>query len=209
MSAARVLVLNSCVSGAGRSLLILLDRRDKRVELSAVIPEEGVIASRLSAAQEISHVPEFVERIWRSPYQWPDRLHMPWAHPIASMWSLSVAARRIEAIAEGVRPDVIYCNQMLAKPLGVRIGNSLGLPVVFHSRATHHLTVDDLFYSWLGARKCVKRIICNSEAAARVYRRSSGRKTIVVPNGIDTDFSSRRVVEATLRRSHEIPGGPS
>ena len=168
------------------------------------MPRPGVIASHLRASQ-IYYVPEFVERIRRSPYAWPDRLRLPWAHIPASLYALSVAASRILRLAKETGPDLIYCNHMLAKPIGALVGAIAGIPVIFHSRGVHHLWADDIFYRWLGKRKSVKKIICNSEASARVYRRRSAAKVTVVPNSIDTGRFSRRAVEPLLRKEHRLP----
>ena len=77
-----VLFLNSCVhgGGAGRSLDALLRVPDPRIRPIVAMPEPGVIAARLEGAARLAFVPEFVERLSRSPYAWPDRLGVPWAH---------------------------------------------------------------------------------------------------------------------------------
>ncbi len=203
----RVLFLNSCVSGggAGRSLVSLLGAGDGRIEASVVMPGRGVIAAHLEGKARLYYLPLFVERLGRSPYRWPDRLGIPWAHPAASLWALAGAARGIGGLARRIGPHLIYCNHMLAKPVGAAVGSRLGIPVVFHSRAVHHLRADDLFYSWLGARSSVRLIICNSEAAARVYRRRSDPKVRIVPNGIDTELFSRSAVTPALRKELGIP----
>ncbi len=202
----KVLFLNSCVhgGGAGWSLAAILGVPDERLEASVVMPRPGVIASHLKSSR-IHYVPEFVERMRRSPYDWPDKLRLPWAHVPASIYALTVAAFRIFRLAKETGPDLIYCNHMLAKPIGALVGAIAGIPVIFHSRGVHHLWVDDIFYRWLGNRKSVKKIICNSEASARVYRRRSAAKVIIVPNSIDTTRFSRQAVTPLLRKEHRLP----
>jgi len=203
----KILVLNSCVNGggAGRSLETLLAVRDPRIEPIVVMPAPGMLAQRITGVAELVFIPEFVERMRRSPYSWPDRMHMPWLHPLASIFSLLVCISKLTRLAKAIRPDVIYCNHMLAKPVGVAVGARTGIPVVFHSRACHQLWADGKFYDWLGRRKIVKRIICNSEASATVYRRNSDAKVIIIPNGIDLDHYNRQATQASLRLEFQIP----
>jgi glycosyltransferase involved in cell wall biosynthesis len=192
----KVLVLNSCVNGggAGRSLEASLSVADPRLSPVVAMPAPGVIAAKIAPYARLVYVPEFVERMTRSPYAWPDRLHVPWLHLPANLVALTRAIDRLVAIATELRPQVIYCNHMLAKPVGVAVGARTGIPVVFHSRACHALWIDAAFYRWLGRREAVARIICNSEASAAVYRRHSDAKVTIVPNGIDVrEFSAAAV----------------
>lgn len=196
-----VLFLNSCIhgGGAGRSLDALLRVPDPRIRPVVALPEPGVIAERLESAARLAFVPEFVERLSRSPYAWPDRVHAPWAHLPANGYALWRALGKLVRVVEDVRPAVIHCNHMLAKPLGAALGARTGVPVVFHSRACHHLWIDGAFYGWLGRRRIVRRIICNSEASARVYRRRSAAKVCIVPNSLDPVRFDRRIVAPRLR----------
>ncbi len=199
--ATRVLFLNSCVNGggAGRSLAALLSVPQEGMESWVVMPEPGVVAAHLRGVAHIEYVPEFVERLGRSPYAWPDRLRMQWLHGPASAYALALATRKIIALARRIKPDVIHCNHMLAKPIGTMVGAAVGIPVVFHSRAVHQIPIDGAFYSWLGARKAVSRIICNSAASAEVYRRRSAEKITIIPNSIDVSVFSRRQTAPRLR----------
>ena len=203
----KILVLNSCVNGggAGRSLEALLTAPDPRIEAIVAMPAPGMLAQRIERVAELAFIPEFVERMRRSSYMWPDWLHMPWLHPVASVFGLFICIGKLTRLAKANRPDVIYCNHMLAKPIGVAVGARTGIPVVFHSRACHQLWADGKFYDWLGRRKIVKRIICNSEASAAVYRRNSDVKVTIIPNGIDLNHYNRQATQASLRREFQIP----
>lgn len=201
-----VLFLNSCVhgGGAGRSLDALLRVPDPRIRPLVVMPVPGVMAARLRERARLAFVPEFVERLSRSPYTWPDRLHAPWAHLPANGYALWRALDRLTDLVRQTRPDVIHCNHMLAKPLGAALGARTGVPVVFHARACHRLWADHAFYAWLGRRPIVRRIICNSQASARVYRRHSGAKVRVIPNCLDPAQFDRRHVRPLLRRDYGL-----
>ncbi len=196
-----VLFLNSCVhgGGAGRSLDALLRIPDPRIRPIVAMPEPGVMAARLEGAARLVFVPEFVERLSRSPYTWPDRLRVPWAHLPANGCALPRALGKLARLVEETHPDVIHCNHMLAKPLGAALGARTRIPVVFHSRACHHLWIDGVLYDWLGRRRIVRRIICNSEASARVYRRHSADKVRIIPNSLDPAQFDRRAVAPRLR----------
>lgn len=202
----KVLVLNSCINagGAGRSLQANLSVADPRLKAIVAMPAPGVLAAQLEGLADIVFVPEFVERMTRSPYAWPDRMRMPWLHLPANLFALSRCVERLVHLVESLRPDVIYCNHMLAKPVGVAVGSRTGVPVVFHSRACHDLWIDGKFYDWLGQRTCVRRIICNSEASAAVYRRHSNDKVTIIPNGIDLREFSAAAVDSSARRDHGI-----
>lgn len=203
----RVLFLNSCVSGggAGRSLGAILSVADPRVEPIVAMPVPGVMAERLDGHAQLVFVPEFVERMRRSPYTWPDRLHLSWLHPPASVFSLLRCIRKLSGVVRKFEPDVIHCNHMLAKPVGVALGSRTGLPVVFHSRACHQMWADRRLYERLGRHERVRRIICNSEASAAAYRRFSNDKVVIIPNGIDVDRYSRAATATGLRREFGIP----
>lgn len=202
----RALFLNSCINGggAGRSLASLLSVADPRIEALVVMPAPGVLAARLEGAAQLEFVAEFVERMKRSPWSWPDRMGMPWMHVPANVFGLGRCVARLAGLVREWQPDVIHCNHMLAKPIGAAVGVLTGVPVVFHSRACHQLWIDGAFYGWLGRRACVRRIICNSEASATVYRHRSNDKVTVIPNGIDVAAFSRHAVEPVLRRDFDI-----
>lgn len=204
----KVLFLNSCVSGggAGRSLQALLSVPDRRIRATVAMPGPGVLAARLPADINTEIVPGFVERLLRSPYRWPDRWHVPWLHLLANVYAIGHAVLTLRRVVKRLQPDVIHCNHMLAKPIGALVGAMTGTPVVFHSRACHHLWIDGVFYSWLGRRTIVRRIICNSAASAQVYRRSSAAKVRIVPNSIDLEHFREGSVNPRLRSDYAIPG---
>ena len=202
----KVLVLNSCINagGAGRSLQANLSVADPRLKAIVAMPAPGVLAAQLEGLADVVFVPEFVERMTRSPYTWPDRIRMPWLHLPANLFALSRCVERLVHLVESLRPDVIYCNHMLAKPVGVAVGSRTGVPVVFHSRACHDLWIDGKFYDWLGQRSCVRRIICNSEASAAAYRRHSNGKVTIIPNG-----TTDRLLSGCVSVSCRTSGGES
>ena len=203
----RVLFLSSCVhgGGAGHSLTSILANVDERFEAHVVMPEPGVIAARFPSSVRIHYIPEFVERLRRSPYAWPDLFKSSWLHFIINMCIAPYAALRIMRLARKLNIQVIHCNHMWAKPFGVVVGAWLKIPVVFHVRNTHHLKIDRMFYDWLGARQTVKKIICNSNRSAEAYQRRNAKKITIVPNGIDLEQYKPGMVTPCLRQKYNLP----
>lgn len=183
----RVLILNSCVNGggAGRSLLTFLNHDGNDLEIQICLPEMGVIGEQLTRGRKYHLVPRFVERIHRSLYRWPTRLRQRWLHIACNCFDLLRAMKEIAAICRREKIDAIYCNHMLAKPVGVMVGHWLKIPVVLHVRNVHQHWFGRRFYSYLGTKKVTKAIICNSLAAAAPYSQVNSDKIRIVPNAID------------------------
>jgi len=191
--------------GAGHSLSSILANLDPRIEAHVIMPEPGVIAARMPANVHVHYIPEFVERVSRSPYAWPDRIKCPWLHIFINIFIAPYGAWRIFRLARKLNIQVIHCNHMLAKPFGVLVGTRLKIPVVFHVRNTHSMKIDRILYDWLGARHVVKKIICNSQKSAEAYQHRNSEKIIVIPNGIDLALYKPGVVSPRLRQEYKLP----
>lgn len=203
----RVLFLNSCVNGggAGRSLQAYLEHLDDRIEAYLVMPEPGVIGPQLQNVAQFFYVPEFVERIHRCSYRWVEKIGWGWLHFVANWVGLPRAMFKIIRICRELRPDLLYCNHMLANPVGAFVGWRTGIPVVFHARNIHVAWFGRKFYRFLAGRRDVKRIICNSLASSLIYREYTEEKVRVVYNFVDLKRFDRTVVEPCLRKEHGIP----
>jgi len=197
----RVLFLNSCVSGggAGRSLTAYFEHAGQELDAHVVLPEQGVIGPKIATAAELHEMPEFVERPLNPPYT---RLrNLPILDLLGGIAALGVATRKIAKLARKLKPDVIYCNHMLAKPVGAMVGTLLRIPVVFHARNIHeNHWLERRFYQWLGRRKAVKLILANSAATAKTYRDAAPEKVHVVHNFADLSRFDRSHVTPGLRR---------
>jgi glycosyltransferase involved in cell wall biosynthesis len=204
---ARVLFLNSCINGggAGRSLQAFLKQVDPRIEAHVVLPAPGVIAPVLENVERLWYVPEFVERPQRSNYPLAERLEWEWFHWASNAYGLPRAAGKIAKIAREIRADLIYCNHMLANPIGAVAGWRAGVPVVFHARNIHVAPVGRAFYRFLAERACVTRLICNSRASAGLFLECAPQKVRIVHNFVDLERFDRAAIVPTLRRDFGIP----
>jgi glycosyltransferase involved in cell wall biosynthesis len=193
----RVLFLNSCIhgGGAGRSLTAYFDQRPAQIEPIVVLPAPGVIAERLRHGEEIVYVPEFLERIQTTNRKPVDDI--PGVNIAFGAGTLVKAAQKLIELVQEKKPDVIYCNHMLAKPVGAYVGARTGTPVVFHARNIHDWPVEKQFFQRLAKLDCVKSIVCNSRSSAAPYAEVAPDKVHVVYNFIDlTSFDRARAVPA-------------
>jgi len=193
----RVLFLNSCIhgGGAGRSLTAYLDQDPEEIEPIVVLPAPGVIAERLRHGEEIVYVPEFLERIQTTNHKPVDDI--PGVNVAFGAATLVKAARKLVRLVHERRPDVIYCNHMLAKPVGAYVGARTNTPVVFHARNIHDWPVEKQFFQGLAKLDVVKTILCNSRSSAAPYAEVAPEKVHVVYNFIDlTRFDRARTVPA-------------
>lgn len=206
----KVLFLNSCVhgGGAGRSLATYFHYKSKDIEATVVMPEEGIIAKEFAPHAKLVFMPEFVERIHRSPYKFASNIKSGLFHIILNSWALLVSIFKIRSLAKKIKPDLIYCNHMLAKPIGVIVGGMLGIPVILHVRNIHYTWFGNRFYRFLARRKIVKRLVCNSYASSRVFQGDVPEKISVLYNSIDDRFFlGQEVPPKNINKEQEIVFG--
>jgi glycosyltransferase involved in cell wall biosynthesis len=203
----KVLFLNSCINGggAGRSLVAFLKHAYQDIDPVVVMPEPGVMASELCEMSRIIYVPEFVERIHHGPYKWVHNLGWAWLDFASAVYATACSMSKIVEVAKQEKPDLIYCNHMLAKPVGAWVGSQLKIPVVFHARNVHVHGVGRRFYSFLGRREWTKRIICNSQASAKEFQMFSAPKVEVVSNAVDLERFDRNEIAGRLRYEFDLP----
>ncbi len=197
----RVLFLNSCVSGGGpgRGLTLYLSNVGSELEPHVLMPEPGVVGPKLAKGTTTHYVPEFVERILMPPYALARKV--PGVNLAGGVFALSVATFKIIELARKLKPDIIYCNHMLAKPIGAIVGTALNVPVVFHARNIHdNFWIERHFYQSIARLKAVRLIISNSEASARPYAEVAPDKVKVVPNFVDLARFDRTLVTPLLRQ---------
>lgn len=196
----RALFLNSCISGggAGRSLLAYLDQHPAEIDPIVVLPAPGVIAERLTHGEAVVYIPELLERIQSPKRGAIDRI--AGLNVAFGAAALRRAAQQLIRLVDERRPDVIYCNHMLAKPVGAYVGAKTATPVVFHARNIHDWPVEKQFFQGLARLDCVKTIICNSHASAAPYAAVAPDKVHVVYNFIDLERFTRARVVPALRR---------
>jgi glycosyltransferase involved in cell wall biosynthesis len=193
--------LSSCVhgGGVGHSLVTYLHHEKGLIEPHVVMPEPGVMAKRLPRSAHVHYVPEFVERVQRGPYAWTNSRDWPWLQLTGGVAAMFHACASVTQLARQVQPDVIYCNHMIAKPIGAYAGRQTGIPVVFHARNVHVHPVGRRFYRWIAGFETTRLVIANSEASAGPYR-GAGAEVVVVPNAVDLSRFDPGTVTPQLRR---------
>lgn len=203
----KILILNSCISGggAGRSLENYLRYKDSRIEFHMVVPETGTMGEIFSNYTKLWFVPQFVERIQRSRYRLPKFLDFRWIHILINCFDLLVAMKKITQLAHEIRPDVIYCNHMLANPVGAYVGWRLNCTTVYHARNIHECGFGKWFYGRLAKLKFVKQIICNSLASAKLFLKIVPAKVTIVHNFLDLSLYNVDQVEKKMRKEFKIP----
>lgn len=198
----RVLFLSSCVSGGGvgRSLAAYLHYDGDKIEAHVVLPEPGVIAKHLEPHATLHLMPEFVERPLRPPYR--AIIAIPLLNLVGGLTALCIAAVKLVRLVHRLRPDVIYANHMLAKPVALVVGAWTRTPVIYHGRNIHdQRLVERLFYQAIARPAIVRRILCNSAATARTYAAVVPEKTVVVPNFVaDLNAYDRSAFTTVLRQ---------
>lgn len=202
----RVMILSSCVhgGGVGHSLANYLRLEGDAIDPVVVMPEPGSIAAHFPESTAVRYVPEQVERVQRGPYAIPRQLGWPWLEFASGVTAMFAACEKVTQLARRERPDVIYCNHMITKPIGAYAGRRLGIPVVFHARNVHVHPVGRRFYRGIASFETTKLVIANSEASANPYRGVPGCDVVVVPNFLDLSRFDRAVVEPRLRRAFGV-----
>lgn len=201
----RVLFLSACVNGGGvgRSLVAYLQRAED-IDPIVVMPEPGVIAAQLPEHAEVHFVPELVERVQRGPYRLPNQLGWPWLEISGGFVAIVHACFLIAELARRLRPDVIYCNHMITKPIGAFAGSRTGIPVAFHARNVHVHWFGRRFYRYIASLENTRTVIANSEASATPYRGAGADEVVVVPNFVDLDHFNRDNITPSLREERKL-----
>ena len=196
----RILVLNSCVSGGGpgRGLTLYLEQAAEDFDFHVVLPEPGVVGGKVPPGVTVHLLPELLERPLRPTQRWAHAL--PGLNLAFGLANLSIAARKLCALARAIDADLVYANHMLAKPLAVWVGARADIPVVLHARNIHsQRRTEKIFFQSLGKRRHVKSVIANSEATAACFREVVPHKVTVIPNFVDLERFDRGAVQGQLR----------
>jgi glycosyltransferase involved in cell wall biosynthesis len=179
----RTAFLSSCVrgGGAGWSLFYLLKNIDRsRFEPVPLLPDAGVFTDRYAdLGIEVTVVPDMPERL---------RGNNATGFEVASnALKLASAARWVERFLRDQHIDLLYCNNMMVKPVGALAAEQAAVPCVLHARNLHEKRTHVMGYGTLARLPAVKRVIANSIATAVPYQRAAPNKVRVVYNGVDLD----------------------
>jgi glycosyltransferase involved in cell wall biosynthesis len=216
--AVRVLFINDTArnGGPGRSLHALLKFVDPRVVHRAVVlPRPGAVSELLqrdAVADELHFEPDLVENPiepWSRAMVRSDFDAAPWLKAARLAGNVVKAARgfaRLAALLRRGRFDLVYCNGTSADFAGAALAAYTGVPALWHVRYTSVPPVAAALHRRLGASAGVRRIVCVSGAAARLFPHCAG-KVRVVHNALDLGAFDPARVRGTLRDELRLPPG--
>jgi glycosyltransferase involved in cell wall biosynthesis len=131
-----------------------------------------------------------------------------------SRWDLARVASRLRTVAREVRPHVVHGYLDAGNLMGLLVGRTLRVPVVFGVRASLTVASEyDAFTSFAAAAarrsgRLADLVISNSEAARRTHLAAGvpDARIAVVPNGIDAErFRPDRGARAAARIRWCVP----
>jgi glycosyltransferase involved in cell wall biosynthesis len=168
-----------------------------------VMPSDGVIGKKLKARGiKTIHSSRLRERLYehrfRTVNRWTSILSFSW-----NVWDSLVFIHRLNRIIKTEEVDIVYCNHMMVKVMGILAGLRRCLPVITHCRTIYDNPLERLFYVVFSSLPNVKRIVAVSHAAAANYRVLE-HKVWVVHNGVDLQEHSASTNAGELRQRFEI-----
>ncbi len=212
----RVLFLNDTArnGGPGRSLFSILKFIDPDViHRIVVLPRPGVISEMLEAGgvfEELFFEPLLVENpvepwsraMERRDYDAP--LPLRGIRLVGNVGRAGAGLLRLRRTVQRTRSDLIYCNGTNANFAGGAVAKMTHVPALWHVRYTSIPAPAKPIHDSLARSKDVSRIVCVSEAAAKLFAGVRG-KTRVINNALDIDDFNRSRVQGTLRAELGIP----
>src|SRR5215472_8082872 len=206
----RVLFINDTArnGGPGRSLYYILRFLDPAVVHRAVVlPRSGVIGELLSkggVADELLYEPTLVENpvepwsraIERDDFAAPLPLRAVRLAGNVARGGWSIA--RLTSLVRRGRYDLLYCNGTNADFAGGAVAWTSGVPALWHVRYTSLPRALEGVHGRLAASRGVRRILCVSGAAAKLFSHCDG-KVRVLHNALDVEEFSPSRVKPSLR----------
>ena len=205
----RVAFLSSCVrgGGAGWSLYYLLKYLDRdRIEPLVIVPERGVFDQRFEELGLEVLTPKRLHHRW-------DQQLFKWKNPFTLQLSRSLVAKDLTIfipwLVQLIRErniEVVYCNNMMVKPLGAIAAQVAGISCALHVRNLHEKRLRRLAYGSLAKLPAVRWVISNSRASAEPYKQHVPDKIHVVHNGVDlSEYGNVPAPPGTFRQELGIP----
>ncbi len=205
----RVLFLNDTArnGGPGRSLYTLLARLDpSEVYRAVALPRPGEVSDLLAdVCETICYVPDFVENPIE-PIGRPMRREdldangaLRGARAVVNVVRAGRGLRALSLLVKRGEFDLIYCNGTTADFAGATVGALTGTPVLWHVRYTHVPDAIAGVHARLASSDAVKRIVCVSHAAAKLFPHCM-HKVTVVHNAVDTRALSPDAVARGVSR---------
>lgn len=199
----KIMFLSSCVrgGGAGWSLYYLLKHLDRQaVEPLVVVPETGIFQKHFDALEVNVVIPTGMpERTAQLRFERNTAFTAAASYGL-NLLSSAAAVPRIVSLIRRERIRLVYCNNMMVKPIGGLAAQLAGVPCVLHVRNLHEHPGNVLLYCQGVARlPVVRTVISNSHASAMPYKAAVPHKVHVVHNGIDLDEYGRDVETGLFR----------
>jgi glycosyltransferase involved in cell wall biosynthesis len=213
----RVLFLNDTArnGGPGRSLFTLLSHLDPaEIYRAVVVPRPGAVSDLVAGACEtIAFAPDFVENPVEPltrPLRRPD-LTAPrplrGVRAAGNVFRMGKSMTSLSRLVKRGEFDLIYCNGTTADFAGAALGMITGTPVLWHVRYTHVPEAVAGLHARLAAGRTVRRIVCVSRAAAKLFAHCP-QKVAIVHNAVDTRaLSPQAVARGVARRELGLPEG--
>ncbi len=216
----KVLFINHSVrdGGPGRSLFYILKYLDRsKIEPFILIPKDDYFSDDLKAEGMYQNVivdERFPENIQRPRVENKafDNLKNKFNFVAQLVKIISIFINVVDLISlikdshEIFRKneiDVIYCNGTIAKIAGAFMGRKNKTDVIWHVRNIQQTWFLSFVIKSLSRFKCVKKIICVSNATAAQFDEVRD-KVHVVYNGLDPSDFSKRGVKELLRAEFDI-----
>ncbi len=212
----RVLFLNDTArnGGPGRSLHTILRFLDPaEVYRAVVLPRPGPVSDLLAdSCETLIYLPELVENpvepLGGRPMRREDLDAPSPLRAVRTVGNVLKMGRSLTALSRLVTRgefDLVYCNGTTADFAGATVGLLTSTPVVWHVRYTHVPDATRALHERLAASATVKRIVCVSRAAAKLFTHCP-EKVTVIHNAVDTaELSPAEVTRGIARKELGLP----
>jgi glycosyltransferase involved in cell wall biosynthesis len=214
----RVLFVNDTArnGGPGRSLFYILKFLDPTVVHRAVLlPRAGVISElyqRGAVVDELYFEPNLVENPiepWNRPMERADfdaPLPTKAVRLAGNVAKATFGLGRMTRLLARGEFDLIYCNGTNADFAGAALARTSGVPALWHVRYTSVPKALDRLHRSLAASDGVRRIVCVSKAAAKLFPHCE-EKVRVIHNALDVEEFALDAAVPVLRRELELAEG--
>jgi glycosyltransferase involved in cell wall biosynthesis len=183
------------------------------VHRTVVLPRNGEIADLLRrdrVADELCLEPALVENPiepWARPMRRAD-FDAPACLKLARLAGNAVkmtgALARLARLVRDRRVDLVYCNGTNADFAGAALARLTSVPALWHVRYASLPLAARAVHRSLSASVGVRRIVCVSRPAARLFGHCP-RKVTVIHNGLDVSDFDPAGVRGTLRGELRLP----
>ncbi len=205
----KVLFLSSCVrgGGAGWSLFYLLKYLDREIiDPIVMVPDRGIFDDGFKKLkirvieEKLLHDRQNLLRFNKN-----NRL-TAWLSRVMNLTDFFMLVPKLVVFIKAENIDLVYCNNMLVKPIGALAAQFSSTSCVLHVRNLHERLPRIWFYGNIAKLSQVRLIIANSYASSKPYRAYASQKLQVIHNGVDLEeFNSLALPKGQFREKNRIP----